>query len=85
VRWGNRYVPLNPDVLTTTTWRHAGEPALLPGTIGFLDADGHAEGAVVLGPQALLAMAGLRMDWVAVAIGKGQPLVSNPVGFDVLP
>jgi uncharacterized Ntn-hydrolase superfamily protein len=78
-------VPLVPDAFLWTTFRFAGTPGMLPGTHGFLDASGRAEGAFVAGPGQLLALAGMRIDWAASVLGKGPPLATNAVGFDVLP
>ena len=78
-------VPLVPDAFLWTTFRFAGTPGMLPGTQGFLDANGRAEGAFVAGPGQLLALAGMRIDWAASVLGKGKPLGTNPVGFDVVP
>jgi hypothetical protein len=84
LRFGPFTVPLNPDTFTWSTFRLAGS-AMLPGTQGFLDASGRAEGAFVAGPGQLLSLAGARIDWAAVVLGKGPPLATNAVGFDVLP
>jgi hypothetical protein len=78
-------VPLVPDSFLWTTFRLAGTPGLLPGTHGFLDASGRAEGAFVAGPGQLLSLAGMRIDWAASVLGKGPPLGTNAVGFDVVP
>ena len=77
---------LDPGMVATRLRRtFAGTPGMLPGTHGFLDAGGRAEGAFVAGPGQLLALAGMRIDWAASVLGKGPPLATNAVGFDVLP
>ena len=86
MRRGRLTLPLNPDSFTHTTLVHADDPGLLPGTRGKLDRAGRAEGGFVEPPRELmLALVGQRLDWAALVLGKGPPLATNSVGFDVVP
>jgi len=82
---GSVLVPLNRDALTWSTLLRAGDPSVLPGTIGFLDANGRAEAELVLGPRQMLALAGLHLDWAGLVLGGSAPLATNAVGFDLVP
>jgi len=86
LRRGRLTLPLNPDAFTHTTLVRADDPALLPGTRGKLDRAGRAEGGFVEPPRELmLALVGRRVDWAALVLGKGPPLATNAVGFDIVP
>ena len=82
---GSVFIPLNSDSMTWATLLRAGDPRVLPGTIGVLDASGRAEAAFVLGPRQILALSGLRLDWAALVVGSPTPTSTNAVGFDILP
>ena len=84
LRFGPFSLPLNPDRFTLTTLVHGGS-ALLPGTIGKLDDDGRAMGALAAPPELLTSLVGLRVEWAAIVLGKGWPVGTNAVGFDIIP
>lgn len=73
--------PLNPDAITDYTLAFPGPP-LLPGSSGSLDPQGRASASFVAPPGLLLAVLGLRLDWVTVTLGA-TPTPSNADGFDV--
>ena len=77
------HVALNPDAFFVTTLQQPGS-AQLPGSIGTLDAAGHAVARFIASPAQLAALAGTRFDWVALR-GGGPTFATNGVGFDVVP
>ncbi len=81
---GRISIPLNSDAVTWSTLLRAGDPGLLPGTIGVTDANGRAEMSCRLNSQQLLALSGLRLDWAGLVTGP-NPQATNAVGFDILP
>jgi hypothetical protein len=85
IQVGKMHVPLNPDGLTQWTLVNLSDPNLLPGMRSFLDATGRSEGAFRIPPGQLLSLAGLRCDWAGVVVGKGVPVATNAVGFDIMP
>ncbi len=82
---GSVTIPLNNDALTWATLLRAGDPIVLPGTIGTLDANGRAEAAFHLGPRQILSLAGMRIDWAGLVVGGPMPMSTNAVGFLILP
>jgi uncharacterized Ntn-hydrolase superfamily protein len=82
---GGVWLPLNPDWLLLESAAQAGG-ALLPGSLGVLDAAGRA-GAAFVAPSGLLTpLIGLRFDWALLHLGAGGPAtlgVTNAVGFDI--
>jgi hypothetical protein len=77
------HLALNPDALTLYTLQ-SGPLPFFPGGIGVLDAGGRAGAELMLGPGALGALIGGRLDFVAVV--NALPFVpTNAAGFDVLP
>ncbi len=78
-------IPLNTDGLTWSTLLRAGDPNVLPGTIGVLDGLGRAEASLSLRPRQMLYLSGLHLDWAGLVFGGPQAVATNPVGFDVVP
>ena len=76
-------LPLNEDWFLHTTVAQAGS-AVLPGSIGLLDAAGRAEVALVAGPGLLNPLVGLTIDWAAVDYA-GPFAVTGTVDLDIVP
>ncbi len=80
---GGLILPLNEDGFLHGTLALAGT-AVLPGSIGTLDASGRAEASFLVPADPLLPLVGLRVDWAAVDY-VGPLSVTNTVGFQVGP
>lgn len=76
-------LPLNSDWLLHASFANAGTQHF-PGTIGALDANGHAQAAFIAPAMALASYIGRHFDWCGVVMG-GAPHVTNVAGFDVVP
>jgi hypothetical protein len=85
IRIGRMQVPLNPDAMTHWTLVNLSDPSVLSGMRGMLDASGRAEGTFSIPSGQLLSLSGLRFDWAGVVVGKGTPVATNAVGFDIVP
>lgn len=81
--WSGLTVPLNWDDVMWTTLTYPGPP-LLPGSFGVLDAVGRATASLEATPGLLDPLIGLHLDWALIALGTA-PVVTNAVGFDILP
>ncbi len=82
---GGVVVPLNTDNMTWATLLRAGDPRTLPGSVGSLDGSGRAEMGFTLGPNQLLYLSGLHVDWAGLVFGSAASVATNAVGFDILP
>jgi hypothetical protein len=85
-----RLPPVGPVPLVRDAWfdlslARAGDPQVLPGTFGVLDAEGRAQAALVAPPRALLALVGRRLSWAALLDTAGRYAVTDPVSFTVSP
>jgi hypothetical protein len=78
-------LPLVRDPWFDLSLVHAGVPAVLPGTLGTLDATGRAEAALVAPPRALSTLIGRRLWWAAVIATTARATTTEAVGFDVVP
>ena len=76
-------LPLNRDVFLEGSLAGANQPPFL-NTLGTLDPSGRAEATFMPRPPQLALLVGQHIDWSAVAF-PGNPLVTPPVGFDVVP
>ncbi len=76
-------LPLNRGRFFNASVASANQAPYL-GTRGNLDMNGRAEATFMPSPAMLTSLVGQRVDWAAVAF-PGTPLVSAPVGFDVVP
>ena len=76
-------LPLNRDVFLEGSLAGANQAPFL-NTLGTLDPTGRAEATFMPGPPQLALLVGQHVDWSAVAF-PGNPLVTPPVGFDVVP
>lgn len=61
------------------------EAPFFPAPPGTLDAGGRAEARLAVPPGALRALVGQRLEWTARIFGRGSPLESNAVGFEIVP
>jgi hypothetical protein len=82
---GGVFLPLARDAWLRHTALFAGDPRLLPGTRGFLDADGRAEAALRAPPGALVPLIGRRLSWAALIESNGRRATTAAVGFEVVP
>lgn len=62
-----------------------GRAPFFPGPPGVLDGNGRAEPSYMAPAGALGGLIGLRIEWKALVFGRGLPLESNTVGFDIVP
>jgi hypothetical protein len=56
-----------------------------PAPPGILDASGRDETSYAVPPAVLRALVGLRLEWTASVFGPGPMIVSDTVGFDIVP
>ena len=82
---GPALLPLNRDPWFLFSLRAAGDPRVLPGSVGALDADGRAEAELVAPPGALTALIGSHLSWAAVCAGERGAVVTDAVELAITP